>query len=102
MDADAEENEKEKQKMSFMEFIKLYKIGKIPIIYFLVFYIVLYLINDILNHYGYKHYSYKMVLVATIPVTLIFSILTIKEVKITAIMGAILLLCVLYMIVCPD
>lgn len=88
-----EDNEKPIPRYSLLDFIRLYKIGGIPIIDFFIVYIILYMINKI--HFNY---DFKLVLVATIPVTIVFNLVINKKIKITLIIIIILLLSMLYLI----
>lgn len=60
-------SENEKQ-LNLWQFIRLYKIGQIPIIDFVVTYIVLYLFN-----LYYFHFDYKFILMMTILVVILFN-----------------------------
>ncbi len=67
--------------ISLWQFLKLYTIGDIPIIDFCIVYVILYVINSL-----YLHYDYKIILVLTVPITIIYNILTNKRLKISIFM----------------
>jgi len=64
--------------ISLWQFIRMYTIAGIPIIDFIIFYVIIYIINAI-----YLHYDYKLVLIITVPITILFNILTNKKLKIS-------------------
>jgi hypothetical protein len=82
-------------KMTLAEFIKLFRIGDIPVIYFIIIYIVLYILNGI-----FCTFDYKMILVATIPVTIIINILANPKMEISGIIVGITALSLLYLVWC--
>jgi len=63
--------EEPEQKINLLEFSRLYKICEIPIINFVIVYIILYCLNCL--HFDY---DFKIILVAAVPITLIFSMIS--------------------------
>lgn len=63
------------------QFLKLYTVSGIPIVDFFFIYVILYVINSI-----YLHYNYKLVLLLTIPITIIYNIITNKKLEISVFM----------------
>lgn len=61
-------HEQEKQ-LSLWQFIRLYTIGKIPVIDFIITYIILHLFN-----LYYLHFDYKFILIMTILIVILFNI----------------------------
>lgn len=57
----------DEHELSMWEFMRLYRIGNISVIDFVIVYIILY----VFNHY-YLHYDFKIILIATIPITILF------------------------------
>lgn len=92
-DSTKEISESDKE-ISLLEFSRLYKIGQIPIMDFIAIYIILYLFNSIC-----LHYNYKLILVSTIPITILFDILTNNNLKISGIMIFVLIISILYLII---
>jgi len=80
------------KEISLLDFSRLYKIGKIPVIDFIIVYILLYSINSI-----YFRYDYKIVLIITIPITIIFNLFTNPQLKLSTIMLIILILSIFYL-----
>lgn len=74
------------------QFSKIYTVGNIPIIDFLIVYIFLYLINSI-----YQKYNYKLVLIATIPFTIILNIFINKNIKISWIILLVLMISIYFL-----
>ena len=66
----------EKKEMSLLEFSRLYKIGQIPIMDFVMIYILLYVLNSICLKYDYKY-----ILIATIPLVILLNLITNKSLK---------------------
>lgn len=67
-----------KSQVNLIEFSRLYTIGQIPIIDFIVIYILLYIVNHI-----YLKFDYKYILIATIPIVICFNLITNKNLKIS-------------------
>lgn len=80
------------KEISLLDFSRLYKIGKIPVIDFIIIYILLYSINSI-----YFKYDYKIILIVTIPITIIFNLFTNPQLKLSTIMLIILILSIFYL-----
>ncbi len=72
-------NPKTKPVTNLLEFSRLYKVCDIPIIDFIVTYIFLYYFNCL-----YFHHDFKIILIMTVPITLLFNILTNPNVQITS------------------
>mgnify|MGYP001266214016 CR=1 FL=1 len=79
--------------LTLWQFCRLYRIGKIPIMDFIVVYIILYALNCI-----FFHFDYKLILISTVPITLILEILTNQQLKVSAILIIILLVSVYYLL----
>lgn len=62
---------KNQESLNLWQFSKLYKIGNIPIIDFFICYVVLYMFNCL-----YNFCDHKITLIATIPIVLIFNLIT--------------------------
>lgn len=82
------------ENISLVDFSRMYKIGGIPIIDFVVVYIFLY----VLNHFYFK-FDFKTVLVGTIPITIILEFISNPKVKLSTTMLTILVLSIGYLIV---
>lgn len=65
-----------KDKINLLDFIRSYKIGKIPIIDFLIIYVLLYIFNKM-----YYHFNAKTIIIATIPITIIINIVLYHNTK---------------------
>jgi|SRR5579872_257063 len=63
-------NDKSPKEITLLHFMRLYKVGNIPIIDFVVVYLML----CVLNHL-YFHLDYKIILISAIPFTIIFNLL---------------------------
>ena len=66
------------KEITLMHFMRLYKIGNIPVIDFIAVYIMLCILNNL-----YFHTDYKNVLISAIPFTIIFNILSNHRYKLT-------------------
>lgn len=78
--------------LNLLDFARLYKIGQIPIIDFVIVYIILYVFNKL-----YSCFDYKFIFVATIPITVIFNLIVNKRIKLSNMMIFILLLSIIYL-----
>jgi hypothetical protein len=87
------QNVPDKATMNLFQFSRLYTIGKIPIIDFIIIYIFMYLLNSICGMY-----NYKLILVAAVPITIIINIITNKNVKINAVLLIILIISMYYLL----
>ncbi len=85
------------KEMSLWDYCKSYQIKNIPIIDFLIAYIFLYLLSK-----TWLHYDFKCVLVATLPLVLIFNLLENPKVKMSDGIFIILILSVTYLIYCHN
>jgi hypothetical protein len=65
-----------KSNLNFWQVARLYTIGRIPIIDFIIVYIILYIINSIK-----LHYNYKFILIAVIPIVILINIFINKNLK---------------------
>ena len=81
--------------ISLWQFSKMYTIMKIPIIDFLLTYLFIYVINAL-----YFKYDYKVILIVTIPITIILNILLNKNIEITNILMFIIITSIYYVSVC--
>jgi len=86
---------KSENEINLVEFTKLYKVGQIPIIDFFMIYIIFYLINSL-----YLNLDYKIVLVATIPLTIVFNLITNDQCKISNMILLILVMSLYYLSFC--
>lgn len=75
------------QTMNIINFSRLYKIGQIPVFDFIIIYVLLYIINRV-----YFHWDCKIILVVTIPITIVFNLLTNERIRLTNSMMILLLL----------
>lgn len=82
-----------KSRMNLLEFSRLYKICEIPIINFVMVYISLYCLNCL-----YFDCNFKNVLLLTIPITLIFSIISNPKLKMSSTMLIILIISIVMVI----
>lgn len=78
--------------LNLWQFIKLYKVDSIPVVYFIMVYVAIYLINKYFLKYDYKH-----VLAASVIFTLLFAIIAIPNVHLSAIILILLLLLIYYL-----
>jgi hypothetical protein len=69
---------KNQEKLNLWQFLHLYTIGGIPIIDFFIFYVILYIVNAL-----YLHCDYKLILLLTVPIAIVYNILTNKNLKIS-------------------
>lgn len=67
---DNEETDVPKKKVTLLEFIRMYTISKIPIMDFIIIYIILYSLNCI-----YVDCDFKIVSVGTVPLTILLNML---------------------------
>lgn len=67
---DNEETDSPKKKVTLLEFVRMYTISKIPIMDFIIMYIILYSLNCI-----YVDCDFKIVSVGTIPLTILLNML---------------------------
>ena len=81
--------------INLVEFTRLYKIGPIPVIDFIIIYICFYLLNSI-----YFDLDYKIILIATIPLTILFNLITNANCKVTNLILLILIVSTYYLITC--
>ena len=81
------------KELNFWQFLRLYKIAQIPIMDLIIIYVLIYCVNSI-----YLNYNYKWVLLMTIPITVLFNILTNKEFKLSAIIMAMLIITLYYLL----
>lgn len=84
------------KKINLVEFSRLYRIGQIPIIDFIVVYIILYIVNALC-----WNFDFKFILVATIPITILFNIFSNKQLKISWVIIVILIIC-FYLLLTMD
>lgn len=84
------ENDKE---INLWQYCRFFTIMNIPVIDFIAVYILLYIINTLC-----PRYNYKLILVATIPITILLNIIINKKVKITGILLVILLISMYYLL----
>ena len=75
------------RELNLWQFSRLYTIGEVPVIDFLIVYIILYLLNFMCSHY-----NYKFVLLATIPITIILNIFVNNKMKCTGVTMIILVI----------
>lgn len=80
-------------RLSLLNFSRLYKIGQIPIMDFIIIYIILCILNAI-----YFNYDYKFMLILTIPLTILSDIIFIKNIKTTKLLLIIFLVSIIYLI----
>lgn len=64
--------------LNLWKFSRLYTVGQIPIIDFIFVYIILYLVN-----YVFLGYNYKYILIGTIPLVILFNLITNPKMKIS-------------------
>ena len=75
--------------INLWQFIRLYTIAGIPIIDFFITYILIYVFNSY-----YLHYDEKIILISTIPITIIYNLLTNKNVKMSWFLLAVIIISV--------
>ena len=66
------------RQINLLEYIKLYKIGQVPFIYFFIVYLCLYIINDC-----FFTGSSKIVLLLSFPMTICYALLLDKKCKLS-------------------
>jgi len=81
------------KQLNLLEFCRMYKLICIPVIDFIFIYILLYVIN-----YFYLDYDMDMILIATIPITLLFEIIICKNLKISIYTVAIIMVSIFYLV----
>ncbi len=79
--------------LNLWQFCQLYKIGGIPVIQFIVLYFLLYIFNAI-----YGHYNYKLILIITVPIVIIFNLITNPNVKLSIINASIIFIALILII----
>ena len=79
--------------MNLLEFSRMYKLGQIPIIDFIIGYIFLYIINSI-----WTKYDYKLILIITVPLVIIFNLLLNPDVKLSIGLGIILVVSIYFLL----
>lgn len=82
-----------KDKINIFDFVRSYKIGKIPIIDFLITYILLYMLNKM-----YYHFNAKTIIVSTLVITIIINILLYNNIKFNSGIILIMLISIFYLI----
>ena len=80
--------------INLWQFIRLYTVAGIPIIDFFITYILIYVFNCF-----YFHYDAKIIVLLAIPVTIIYNLLTNKNVKISWFLIAIMIISVFLLFV---
>ena len=66
------------KEITLLQFMRLYKVGNIPVIDFLVVYVMLCVLNNL-----YFNLDYKSILIGTVPFTIVFNILSNPKCKIS-------------------
>lgn len=94
---DTKPTDEQPDEMSLLEFIKMYKVGEIPIFHFIIFYILFYIINCI-----FLNYDFKIVLISAIPATLLYELAVNPQRKLTLVMLIILALTIYYVLTCVN
>lgn len=80
--------------MNLLDFSRLYKIGGIPVIDFILVYVLLFIANKL-----YLDFNYKIILVATIPITIIFELIISQgKIKLSFILILILIISIFYLL----
>jgi hypothetical protein len=92
---DLKNQENEDKEISLLDFSRMYRIGQIPVMDFVIVYIILYCLNYVSSVYNY---NYKFILIATIPITLVFNLLTNKDLKVSWTIIIILILSSYYLL----
>lgn len=85
-------NNHDNGEMNLFDFSRMYKIGQIPIMDFIVVYILLCILNAL-----YFDYNYKFMLVATIPLTILTNVIFMKNIKLTGLLMTIFVVSILYL-----
>ena len=91
---DKNSKNKSVSKKTLMEFIRMYKIGNIPIMDFLITYILLYVSNKL-----YLNLDNKYVIIATIPITLLMDMILDDEITPSILIISIIIITCTYMLV---
>ena len=87
------DNNKEPVKSkSLLEFIRMYKIGNVPIMDFIIVYILLYVGNKL--HFNLEN---QYIILSTVPITLLIDLLLDDEITPSVIMYGIIILTVFYL-----
>ncbi|XWV26477.1 putative orfan [Tupanvirus soda lake] len=81
------------QILNLWQFIRLYTVATIPIVDFIIVYTVVYILNAL-----YLHYNHKFVLISTVPFTILISILTNKNMKITSFIIIVMIISIYYLL----
>jgi hypothetical protein len=84
---------KNQSNMNLLEFSRLYKINKIPFMDFIIVYLFLYSINCIC-----LGYDFEIILLVTLPITLVLEILTNSKLNISLTIFLIVLLSIILLI----
>lgn len=79
--------------INLWQFIRMYTISNIPLIDFIVVYVIIYIVNLL-----YLHYDKKFVLILTFPITILYNILSNNKLKITGFMLIIILISIYYLL----
>lgn len=82
----------EESEINLLQLSRLYTIGQIPIMDFIVLYLILYVLNFLCFQC-----NYKLILVSTIPLVIIFNLLINKDMKMTWTLFIILIVTISYL-----
>lgn len=86
------DNIKRKKDMSMIEFIRLYKIGNVPIMDFFFTYIILYVANKL-----YTNIDNKYIIIGTVPITLLIDIILDDKITPSVLITIIFILSIFYL-----
>lgn len=90
---DKPEDDTVEEKINLWKFIRLYTISGIPLIDIIIVYVILYIINSL-----YCGYNYKFVLILTVPITILFNMLTNKKFKLSIFILIVLIISIYYLL----
>lgn len=89
----SDDQNKVPEKKSFMDFVRMYKIGNIPIMDFIITYILLYIINKL-----YIDIDNKYIIIGTIPITLVIDLILDDDVTPSVMIVAIIIISSFYLL----
>lgn len=82
-----------KKEINLIELARLYRLVNVPVVDFIMVYIVIYTFNEV-----YFNFDYKTILIATIPITIILNLLMDNKCKITEMVLLVLFISVIAII----
>ena len=94
LDKSIDDNKRATQtEINIVDFCRFYKVGHIPVIDFLVGYVILYVLNNIC-----PKFDYRLILIGTIPLVIIFNLATNEDIQTNLLLLLILVGSIIYLI----